>query len=460
MLSFQRKPTQDQEIIQTSATPSMAVVENQVLAALEDLVRSNLTAKIAVDGRLGETLERLVALVKGSNSAQLQAVSQLGAQAGESAINMGWVYHDFREVADSTKSISGAVVQLAASISELAESSRTSTTQAETARDTMRCCTDDSRGAIDAMQAIQQRSSHIGERVAELQTAVDQINSMTGAIDSIARQTNLLALNATIEAARAGEAGRGFAVVASEVKELSVETGKATQQIRNCVEALTSEMSEISVAVKESLKSVEAGSDIVRQVSSIIENVGDEVSEVSERIRGLFNLIQQQEAATSEISQNVVQISEKANKNKDEVEAIGKRLQESEKLTLDTFAASQALPVANFGLIRFGADATIWKRQLCSVLLGTESAQSVSGKFSVSSAVEDARLLAASNPALKPICSELESSMQQAQRFAEKIISEIKNCNWNEATPAYVSCDEAITKATAAANKLLEQASR
>lgn len=457
MLSFQRKPLPDQKIA-PSPVPAMTIMDNELLAALEDLVRSNLTAKVAADGRLGQTLERLVALVKQSNATQLGAVSQLGAQAAESAINMGWVYHDFREVADSTKSISGAVVELAASISELSESSRASTAQAEAARDTMRCCTDDSRGAIDAMQAIQERSSHIGKRVAELQTAVDQINSMTGAIDSIARQTNLLALNATIEAARAGEAGRGFAVVASEVKELSVETGKATQQIRNCVEALTSEMSEISVAVKESLKSVESGSQVVRQVSTIIKNVGDEVSEVSERIRGLFNLIQQQEAATSEISQNVVQISEKANKNKDEVEEIGNRLQSSEKLVLDTFKAVQTQPVDNFGLIRFPAEVTMWKRQLSSALLGTETP--ASAKLASTTAIDDARRLAAANTACKSAASELENAIQSAEKHAEDLVNEVRKRNWSAATPAYVSCDNAIGKAIAAASRLLELANR
>lgn len=460
MLSFHRKSTPHYAAAPSPQGAVMAVVDNELLEALEELIRSNLTAKISVDGRAGQVLERLVSLVKQANAAQVSAVSQLGTQAAESAINMGWVYHDFREVADSTKSISGAVVELAASISELAESSRTSTAQAEAARDTMRSCSDDARGAIDAIQTIQERASHIGKRVAELQAAVDQINSMTGAIDSIARQTNLLALNATIEAARAGEAGRGFAVVASEVKELSVETGKATQQIRNCVEALTSEMNEISIAVKESLKSVESGSQVIRQVSSIIQNVGDEVSEVAERIRSLFNLIQQQEAATSEISQNVVQISEKASKNKDEVEQIGKRLESAEQLVIDTFKAVQSQPIDNLGLIRFPAEITMWKRQLSSMLLGTDSGQSASAKLLATAAIDDARRLAATVPACKFAADELEGAIKEAEKFAEELLNEVRKRNWAAATPAYVSCDAAIAKAIGAAGRLLEMANR
>jgi methyl-accepting chemotaxis protein-like sensor len=105
-----------------------------------------------------------------------------------------------------------------------------------------------SRASSTAQQADTEsrRSAGTVERLAGTMGDIDQI---AASISAIADQTNLLALNATIESARAGEAGRGFAVVAGEVKDLALETARATERIRRVVETVRGDVGATGAAL-------------------------------------------------------------------------------------------------------------------------------------------------------------------------------------------------------------------
>lgn len=449
-----RRPTEASD--SQAAVPSAGQTEQQLVDALETLIRSKLSANVPVSGALGSSLQRLIQLVTAGYTKQFMLSSDLGKEACEASINIGWLSHDFSEVAQSTVSISSAVEEMAASIAELSTVSAASATQTENTRDTMRSCINDSRAAVEAMTNIQTQSSKIGDQVSVLQSAVDQIGEMATSIDSIARQTNLLALNAPIEAARAGEAGRGFAVVAAEVKTLSVETGKATQEIRSRVEALTREMREIRHAVADSLKSVSSGSAVVTQVGTIIESMGDEVAEVAERIRGLSNVLEQQRAATTEITQNVVRISEKATKSKDEVQKIGKRLEACEGTIRKAFDAAE-LPIRFPSLIRIGSEAISWKLHLAQILLGATPVPGSAPQLVQTGVLAEAEQIAKATGA-SALAAELTSALSTAQAQGTRMVDEVRNRNWGAATPAYVAADEALAKLQTAIDGLLNRA--
>ncbi len=79
----------------------------------------------------------------------------------------------------------------------------------------------------------------------EQSKSVDQIQSLTSGILSIAQQTQLIALNASVEATNAGNAGKGFAVVAREVRDLansSQETANRIQEINSVVTSAVSNL--------------------------------------------------------------------------------------------------------------------------------------------------------------------------------------------------------------------------
>jgi methyl-accepting chemotaxis protein len=156
----------------------------------------------------------------------------------------------------------------------------------------------------DAIRAISQTATAASEVATEavglvrqtvgsmekLGTSSEEIGNVVQVITAIAQQTNLLALNATIEASRAGDSGRGFAVVATEVKELALETARATEDIARRVKAIQS----------DTLESVQA----INRISDIIQRIHDHEMTISAAV-------EEQTATTIEMDRHVVEAADR-----------------------------------------------------------------------------------------------------------------------------------------------------
>ena len=109
-----------------------------------------------------------------------------------------------------------------------------------------------------------------------------------------------MALNATIEAARAGEAGRGFAVVANEIKELALQTAKATEEIRGRIQGI---QQTTGLTVSE----IGQISHVINDVDAIVATIAAAVEEQSVTTRDIADNVGQASSGVQEVNQNVAQ---------------------------------------------------------------------------------------------------------------------------------------------------------
>lgn len=150
------------------------------------------------------------------------------------------------------------------------------------------------------------------EKVEGLAASAAKIGEVITLIQAIAEQTNLLALNATIEAARAGEAGKGFAVVASEVKELATQTSKATEEISSQISAIQSATRDSAEAIAEITEIMEEVDSYTSTISAAVEQQGSATTEISQNVQRAAQGTTRVSSNMSELSQAVDQTTQSA----------------------------------------------------------------------------------------------------------------------------------------------------
>ncbi len=232
-----------------------------------------------------------------ADAEELQKSAQaLSSTAGETSQQVQSVSEAALDAAATSKSIASATEQLAQTIKGVGHD------VALAAKIAWEAC-----GEASKSEAL----------VSELVGASQKIAEVLDLIRSIASQTNLLALNATIEAARAGEAGRGFAVVANEVKQLAIETEKATGDIGRKIE-------EIQQATQRSAQS--------------IKSINDKISGINSISTSLAAVVEQQDVATQEIAENTSKSSSRVQAVTHNIGGVGERA----RLTGSEFGAAYA----------------------------------------------------------------------------------------------------------------------
>jgi methyl-accepting chemotaxis protein len=280
------------EMARTVETFKQSLVENQRLqseqtAVLQQASEDRKKARNELAASFEAEVSKSIGEMATTTQQMARSAEAMSGTAQDNVSRSGAVEHTAGQVSDNVQSVAAAVEELAASIREISQQVNSSSSVANSAADR-------ARGAV--------------ERVNALVSTAEQIGSVITLINDIASQTNLLALNATIEAARAGEAGKGFAVVASEVKNLAMQTAKATDEISTQVQAIQQSTGTAAAEISEIAKTIE-------QINQIGGTVAAAVTEQEAATGEISRAVTQAATGTSELRGNIQTVAESARRS-------------------------------------------------------------------------------------------------------------------------------------------------
>ncbi|WP_413110224.1 methyl-accepting chemotaxis protein [Thaumasiovibrio sp. DFM-14] len=248
-----------------------------------------------------------------ANSKELLSASSKSLSAANTSQRV------INEQAVDLTSVSSAISQLEASVSDIVTSTITSEHEAEQAS-TLVC---EGVAVIgESMKKLKELDEQFAineQRMLALDQHVQQITDVVELISNIAGNTNLLALNAAIEAARAGEQGRGFAVVADEVRKLALQTNDQTNTIRATIDKLHQAASDANDAMKASREEMIETVHLSENVDQAMNQINTIIATMNTTIVTIATATHQQQQASAEVGRSVKQITHQANVNSEQL---------------------------------------------------------------------------------------------------------------------------------------------
>ncbi len=212
---------------------------------------------------------------------------------------------------------SGALVEAALTLGEIASSSKLASEQSDRVLTSMgrsEEVTRDGRRAVEdtraAMTSLGAQVEIIAQAIGVLVERTSEIGKIVGTVQDLADQSNLLALNASIEASRAGESGQGFVVVAQEMRNLATQSKAGANRIRLLLADLHTATRTALEASREGMSRADAANAVSRAASSAIEALAGVISESSEAARLIADQAHTQTVSVEQVARSLNDLSE------------------------------------------------------------------------------------------------------------------------------------------------------
>lgn len=271
---------------------------------LENVAAGDLTQSLDVSTRdeIGQMSKALNAAV----SSMRDALTEVRASADNVASASQQLASSSEELSSGAQEQASGLEETSASLEEITSSVRQNADSAKQANQL----------AVAARETAEKGGQVVSSAVSamgEINTASKRIADIITTIDEIAFQTNLLALNAAVEAARAGEQGRGFAVVAAEVRSLAQRSATAAKEIKSLIQ--------------DSVRKVEAGSQMVNQSGDVLLEIVSSIKRVADIVGEIAAASGEQSAGVEQVAKAMSQMDQVTQQNASQTEDLSSTAQ-------------------------------------------------------------------------------------------------------------------------------------
>ena len=163
--------------------------------------------------------------------------------------------------------------------------------------------------SLDGLQVIRAQVKEMETRIKALDLSARKIATITTTVKDLADRSNMLAINAAIEAVRSGEHGKGFSIVAREIRMLADKSIKATDNVREVLEEITSAIRTTAEITDQGTKKIEDSLELVRVSGTNIGELSVIVSDNASSVKQISAAVTQQNTGIEQIFQSVNELS-------------------------------------------------------------------------------------------------------------------------------------------------------